>query len=197
MAAVDKMYALPLGACAPSSQGVVSRATSSTILVMLLAGCLALDLLTPTGPAIWLGYLLTLVITARLVPRPRCLLVAGAATVLVAAGFLLSPAGVDTELALANRASCVAVLWITAWLLTRMRRAEEQRARALAALQESLDNVRTLHGLLPICASCKRIRNDQGYWVQIEAYVRDHTDADFSHGICPPCARSLYPDLRS
>ncbi len=53
--------------------------------------------------------------------------------------------------------------------------------------------VKTLRGLLPICASCKEIRDDQGYWHQIESYIRDHSEAEFSHSICPKCAEKLYP----
>ena len=59
--------------------------------------------------------------------------------------------------------------------------------RASTRLAELLENVRTLHGLLPICAWCKRIRDDEGYWEQVEAYIRDRTDATFTHGICPDC----------
>ena len=70
---------------------------------------------------------------------------------------------------------------------------EEERERLIEELKEALENVKTLKGLLPICASCKRIRDDTGYWNQIEAYVRDHTEAEFSHGICPDCAQKLYP----
>ncbi len=62
-------------------------------------------------------------------------------------------------------------------------------------LQEALDHIKTLRGLIPICASCKRIRDDQGYWQQVEIYIRDHTEADFSHGLCPECAARLYPDI--
>ncbi len=62
-------------------------------------------------------------------------------------------------------------------------------------LDAALVSVKTLSGLLPICASCKRIRDDKGYWSQIEGYLRKHTEADFSHGICPECASRLYPDL--
>jgi len=51
----------------------------------------------------------------------------------------------------------------------------------------------TLRGILPICASCKKIRDDKGYWNQIEAYIRDHSDVEFSHGICPDCMKRLYP----
>lgn len=61
-------------------------------------------------------------------------------------------------------------------------------------LQDALSKVKLLGGLLPICASCKKIRDDKGYWQQIEAYIRDHSEAEFSHGICPECARTLYPE---
>jgi hypothetical protein len=54
---------------------------------------------------------------------------------------------------------------------------------------------KTLKGFLPICASCKKIRDDQGYWNQVESYIMDHSEAEFSHGICPDCVKKLYPDL--
>jgi len=62
-------------------------------------------------------------------------------------------------------------------------------------LQETIATVRQLKGLLPICASCKRIRNDKGYWEQIEGYVRDRSEAEFSHSLCPECTRKLYPSI--
>jgi glucose-6-phosphate-specific signal transduction histidine kinase len=70
------------------------------------------------------------------------------------------------------------------------------RERTLRAeVQKALGEVRLLRGLLPICSSCKRIRNEQGTWEQLEAYVRARTDADFTHGLCPECVRALYPEL--
>ena len=62
-------------------------------------------------------------------------------------------------------------------------------------LEKTLAEIKTLKGLLPICSSCKKIRDDSNNWVQMEVYVRDRTDADFSHGICPDCVRKLYPDF--
>lgn len=73
--------------------------------------------------------------------------------------------------------------------------AEEEREKIISDLQEALAKVKTLSGMLPICASCKKIRDDKGYWNQIEAYIHKHSDAEFSHGICPECAKKLYPDL--
>jgi PAS domain S-box-containing protein len=60
--------------------------------------------------------------------------------------------------------------------------------------QEREHEIRRLQGLLPICAACKKIRDDEGCWQAIEAYIRDHSEAEFSHGICPDCARRLFPD---
>jgi len=65
----------------------------------------------------------------------------------------------------------------------------------ITELKEALTRVKVLSGLLPICASCKKIRDDEGYWNQIESYIRDRSDADFSHGICPECKEKLYPEL--
>jgi hypothetical protein len=62
-------------------------------------------------------------------------------------------------------------------------------------LTKTLDEVKTLKGIIPICASCKKIRDDSGYWNQIELYIKEHSDADFSHSICPDCVKKLYPDL--
>jgi PAS domain S-box-containing protein len=73
------------------------------------------------------------------------------------------------------------------------KRLEAERDRLSSGLREAMGKVRQLSGLLPICASCKKIRDDRGYWQQIEAYVRDHSEAEFSHSICPDCARKLYP----
>jgi hypothetical protein len=68
--------------------------------------------------------------------------------------------------------------------------------RALRAkVQLALSEVRQLRGMLPICSSCKRIRNDEGAWEQIELYVRSHSDAEFTHGLCPECVRTLYPEM--
>ncbi len=69
-------------------------------------------------------------------------------------------------------------------------RMEKQR------LEKALEEIKTLKGLLPICSSCKKIRDDQGYWKEIEDYIGSHSDAQFSHGICPDCARKLYPDIK-
>ncbi|MEQ8253545.1 MAG: PAS domain S-box protein [Smithellaceae bacterium] len=79
--------------------------------------------------------------------------------------------------------------------VTEQKRNEEERERLILELQEAISQVKTLSGLLPICASCKKIRDDKGYWNQIEAYIKDHSEAEFSHSICPDCVKRLYPEL--
>jgi K+-sensing histidine kinase KdpD len=69
-----------------------------------------------------------------------------------------------------------------------------ERARLIKELQEALGEVKQLSGLLPICASCKKIRDDQGYWNQIEFYISKHSEAKFTHGVCPECTKKLYPE---
>lgn len=75
----------------------------------------------------------------------------------------------------------------------RLSREEKSRESVIRELQAALSKVKTLSGLLPICAACKKVRDDQGYWQQIENYISAHSEADFTHGICPECARRLYP----
>jgi len=70
-----------------------------------------------------------------------------------------------------------------------------EREELIANLQKALADVKTLSGMLPICAWCKKVRNDEGYWQKIEAYMKSHLDLDFTHGICNDCAKKEYPDL--
>jgi len=77
----------------------------------------------------------------------------------------------------------------------KIRQADAEKSKIIADLQEALTKVKTLSGFLPICAACKKIRDDKGYWNQIEAYISEHSAAEFSHGICPECVEKLYPDI--
>jgi len=79
----------------------------------------------------------------------------------------------------------------------KIKQTDEEKSKVIKELQTALERVKTLSGMLPICASCKKIRDDRGYWNQIEAYIAKHSEAEFSHGICPECARKLYPEYFS
>jgi PAS domain S-box-containing protein len=79
--------------------------------------------------------------------------------------------------------------------ITARKAAEAERERLIGELQKTLAEVKILKGLIPICASCKKVRDDRGFWNQIESYISRHSEAKFSHGICPECTRKLFPDL--
>lgn len=73
-------------------------------------------------------------------------------------------------------------------------RHHEEREKLISELRKALDEVNLLSGLLPICMCCKKIRDDKGCWRQIETYISEHSEAEFSHGLCPDCAKRMYPD---
>ena len=79
--------------------------------------------------------------------------------------------------------------------ITERKKMEIENVSLIKDLKDALSEVKTLGGLLPICSACKKVRDDAGYWNQIEEYIQNHSDAQFSHGICPECKKRLYPDL--
>jgi hypothetical protein len=93
-----------------------------------------------------------------------------------------------------QRKICISLGSLT--IVTKEMQAEEEREELVQELQNALKNLKTLSGLLPICADCKKIRDDDGYWNQIESYISEHANVDFSHGICPDCAANFYNDLK-
>jgi len=94
----------------------------------------------------------------------------------------------------------LALMLTEKWNLARfanlqMTELDEMVKKRTYELEKALSDVKKLSGLLPICANCKKIRDDKGYWNQIETYIKNHSEAEFSHGICPDCINELYPDL--
>lgn len=79
--------------------------------------------------------------------------------------------------------------------ISELKKSINLREQLIKKLQDSLAKVKLLSGFIPICASCKKIRDDKGFWKQVEEYIRDHSEAEFSHSICPDCAKKLYPEL--
>jgi PAS domain S-box-containing protein len=81
--------------------------------------------------------------------------------------------------------------------ITARKQNEVERDLLIKDLEDALASVKSLSGLLPICASCKKIRDDKGYWSQVESYIQKHSEAKFSHGLCPDCIKKLYPNLKT
>lgn len=111
----------------------------------------------------------------------------------------------DSILAIQGRATknltyAYGSIWIVGllgifWGWRQLSSQEKKQAEIIDQLQHALAEVKTLSGLLPICSHCKNIRDDKGYWSKIEAYIYKHSDAKFSHSICPECAKKYYPDF--
>ena len=78
----------------------------------------------------------------------------------------------------------------------RMVEMRSELAAKIEQLRQAVDQIKTLKGIVPICASCKNIRDDRGFWNRVETYVRDHTEAEFSHAVCPDCMKRLYPQFK-
>ncbi len=76
--------------------------------------------------------------------------------------------------------------------ITQRQETEQRQEQLIKELQDALAEIKTLKGIIPICSACKKIRDDQGYWNQLETYIRDHSDAEFTHGLCPDCAAEYY-----
>jgi hypothetical protein len=79
--------------------------------------------------------------------------------------------------------------------ITAMKEVEAEREKLIEELKEAVSRIKVLSGLIPICSNCKKIRDDSGYWNQLEEYISEHSDTVFSHGLCPECARELYPEV--
>ncbi len=80
--------------------------------------------------------------------------------------------------------------------ITARKKVETEREKLISDLRDAFEQIKTLSGLLPICSSCKKIRDDKGYWHQVESYISSHSDAEFSHGLCPECIKELYPGYK-
>jgi PAS domain S-box-containing protein len=94
-----------------------------------------------------------------------------------------------------NDADSVDFVIVTGIDVTALKRVQRENENLILELQAALAKVKTLKGLLPMCANCQKIRDDHGQWHHVEEYIRDHSDADFTHGICPECANLLYPQF--
>lgn len=155
------------------------RIAAAYLLVVTVFG---FDLVLPLGAGISFFYLVPVVFLALWSSPKQALAVlriAAFSAILVGLGFLLSPPG-DLWYAVSNRSYPLLVIGATVMLSVARKRAEE--------------DVKVLHGLLPICCYCKKIRDDKGYWQQVERYIAARSEADFSHGMCPDCGAKHFPD---
>jgi hypothetical protein len=162
------------------------------ITAVLAGGIFALDLLTPLGVAVGMLYT-TLVLLALWSPYRRFIfIVAAGVTVLTVLDIVFSPDEAHW-MVLSNRLLSLFTIWVTAVLSFLLMRDQEERERLILELQDSLVHIKTLRGLLPVCMSCKKVRNDKGYWRNIDTYIAEWPQTQVTHGICPDCFSHYYP----
>jgi len=157
--------------------------------IVAFAAAIMLDVVTPLSIADWLIEVILVWIASVRGTTREMVLVASAGTGAIALGFWSSPDLTDPLwVAVVNRSVAVGLIWMMVIVGCKRRWAEEARNQATAQL-------RVLQGLLPICASCKAIRDDAGEWHRLESYLSAHSDVRLTHGLCPPCAEKYTADL--
>jgi K+-sensing histidine kinase KdpD len=161
---------------------------------VLTAGILYIDILLPLGVAVGVMYVAVVLLSLWL-PRWVTVFMAIVCSVLTIGVYFYNPTIPELWKSTCNRILVVSVIWVTAFLGLQRKKATEERMIAVKEREKALDELRILSGIIPICASCKKIRGEQGDWKPIEHYIKDHSEAEFSHGICPDCMKTLYPDL--
>ncbi len=153
--------------------------------LILIAGSaatiFAIDLLLPRGVAIPILYVIPILLAMNCRQHWFRVSVAIACTVLTALGYIYSHVEVPIWITASNRLLAVAAIWIAAVLAWQRTKAKEQAA--------------LLRDLLPMCASCHKIRDDKGYWSKVEEYLEAQTQTMLTHGICPECMQKWYPDF--
>ena len=158
-----------------------------------------LDLFLPLGWMVWLPYVGLMLVPLWSSDQRSPVILASAFTAFIIIGFLVDyfyiPLDTEPKYAIFNRALGIIMLWLIAALMVRQQRIEREREHVIGQLQEALANIKTLRGLLPFCLSCKKIREVDGYWSRIEAYVAKHSLAEFTPGLCPECEEYLSAQL--
>ena len=141
----------------------------------------AIDLVLPLGVAVPMAYVGPVLITLWLPRHSDTLIAAAVGTVLTVIGALASPPGGVLWIGVVNQSLAIAILWMTAALVLLHKRAAE--------------HINLLRRWLPVCASCKKIRDDQGFWQGLEEFVEQHSDVLFTHSLCPACTEKWTPEL--
>ncbi|MDH5367148.1 MAG: hypothetical protein OEW67_09190 [Cyclobacteriaceae bacterium] len=163
-----------------SSLNITSFSVLLIICGVLCIIIFSIDIMLPRGIAGGVPYVIVVLISIRLKNSKAILYITIICTLLTIGGYYFSPVEGKLWKVIINRLLAVLVIWSSAFLSIKIDDAHKE--------------IKVLEGLLPICATCKKIKDEKGNWSQIEHYVNDHSDVQFSHGMCPSCLNKLYPD---
>jgi hypothetical protein len=160
-----------------------------------MVAILAVDFKVPLGVAIAVLYSAVVLLSLRSEEK-RFILFVVIVTSLFTIGPLLHKEPINEMWkAVTNRLLALISIWGTGYLGLQRRALEEKREKALVEREKAVQEVRVLRGFLPICGSCKKIRSLEGSWTLLEKYISEHSEAEFSHGLCPECTRKLFPQF--
>lgn len=154
-----------------------------------------LDTLIPLGVAGGVPYILVILVSLWCENNYITLITAVVCSALTILGFYSSPEGGQFWQILINRFLALFAIWTVTVLSLQRSKTLEEKAEAVKLHEKALSELKILQGFIPICASCKKIRNEEGNWDQMEVYITEHSEADFTHSVCPDCAKKLYPGL--
>jgi len=172
---------------------------SARFILTIVASCLllAFDTVTPLPLAIWFLQVVLLWVTTLWANRVQ-IRVAGLMTAaFILLSFRLTPAVPGMAIHVSNLLFALAAVFAITQTSLHRKASDEERLSAARELAASQAELRVLKGYLPICSSCKSIRNEAGDWEALENYISNHSEAQFSHGLCSPCIKKLYPNLSS
>jgi len=156
---------------------------SNTFICLILSSAIfVFDIMLPLGVAGGVPYITTVLVSLKSNSIKFTIYIAIGCSLLTIFGYYFSPEGGELWKVIMNRTVAIFAIWVTALL-------------SIKIIRDNLKEIKILQGLLPICSSCKKIRDDEGYWNQIESYLRAHSEAQFTHGICPDCFKEHYPGL--
>lgn len=186
---MDNLAVETRGQSLPTSMGI------ATVCAVLMIGILLLDHAFPREVAIDVLYIAPVLLSLRAKGTRMTVGIALLCSVLILAGYIISPPGEDLWKVVFNRLIAVVAVWVCVLFGLRNKAMAAAREAAVREREKALEEIKILSGLLPICAWCKKVRDDQGYWTQIEAYITSRSQATFSHGICPECKRKHFSEI--
>jgi hypothetical protein len=163
------------------------------ICFFLIIAIVIADFAFPLGVAIDVLYVLVVLISFWSTRKTLIIAVSVICATLTVGAAFFQPAVPEMWKVIFNRGLGLFAILTTTFLGLKRKHAEEKREKALKEKELALEETRILRGLLPICSSCKKIRDDQGNWVPIEVFISKNSEANFTHGICEECGRKLYP----
>ncbi len=154
-----------------------------------------IDISVPLGVAGGVPYIAVILVSLRKPFGQLTLSMALITSALTLIAYYISPSGGVHWMVITNRVLALFAIWTTAILGHRLLRAFLMEKEAVCEMEKAQADANTLRGLLPICSHCKKIRDEEGHWNQLETYIDNHSEAEFSHGVCPDCATKYFPDI--